>query len=245
MSTVVLPRADYPVSNGASRVAITGGIVLALWLVFVFVAGSRGAFAQPAGTPPLPIFFAVTLPIAIFLAAYRTSSAFRYAVLHLDQRLAVGLHAWRFGGLGFLALSSYSLLPGVFAWPAGLGDMAIGATAPVLALAIARNPHIVTSRLFVVWNLLGILDLVVAIGAGTLVSWFEIGASNAGMGPMARLPLLLIPAFLVPSFVMLHIAALLQARHRSAIRSRFPESSLSTREAQSAPAAAAALGSAR
>jgi hypothetical protein len=216
MSTAVLPRADRPISNPVSRVTLTAGIVLALWLALVFVFGSRGAFVQPAGTPPLPIFFGATLPIAIFLAAYRASTGFRDAVLNLDQRLAVGLQAWRFGGLFFLALTTYSVLPGVFAWPAGLGDIAIGATAPVLALAIARNPQIVTSRLFVVWNLLGILDLVVAVGTGTLVSWFGIGAGSASMGPMAQLPLLLIPAFLVPGFVMLHIAAILQARHRAA-----------------------------
>ena len=216
MSTVALPHADRPLANDASRVTITVSILLVLWLAFVFVFGSRGAFVQPAGTPPLPIFFAVTLPIVIFLAAYRTSSAFHHVVLNLDQRLAVGLQAWRFGGLGFLALSTYSVLPGVFAWPAGLGDVAIGATAPVLALAVARNAQIVTSRLFVVWNLLGILDLVVAVGTATVVSWFGIGADNASIGPMAQLPLLLIPAFLVPSFAMLHIAALVQARHRAA-----------------------------
>jgi hypothetical protein len=68
----------------------------------------------------------------------------------------------------------------------------------------------------VIWNLLGILDLVVAVGTGGLVSWFGLGAGNASMGPMAQLPLLLVPAFLVPGFVMLHIAALLQARHRAA-----------------------------
>jgi hypothetical protein len=213
MSTAVLTRSDRPVSGGASGVTVTVGFVLALWLAFVFVLGSRDAFVQPAGTPPLPIFFAVTLPIAIFLATYRASGAFRHVVLNLDQRLAVGLQAWRFGGLAFVALTAYNVLPGVFAWPAGLGDMAIGATAPVLALAIARNPQVVTSRLFVAWNLLGILDLVVAVGTGTLVSWFGIGADNASIGPMAQLPLLLVPAFLVPSFVMLHIAALLQARH--------------------------------
>jgi hypothetical protein len=215
MSTVALPHADRPLANDASRVTLTVSILLVLWLAFVVVFGSRGAFVQPAGAPPLPIFFAVTLPIVIFLAAYRTSSAFRHVVLNLDQRLAVGLQAWRFGGLGFLALTTYNVLPGVFAWPAGLGDVAIGATAPVLALAVARNAQIVTSRLFVVWNLLGILDLVVAVGTATLVSWFGIGADNASIGPMAQLPLLLIPAFLVPSFAMLHIAALVQARHRA------------------------------
>jgi hypothetical protein len=216
MATVVLTRSDRRFSNRGSRVTLTVGIVLAFWLAFVFVFGSRGAFVQSAGTPPLPIFFAVTVPIVISLAMYRASSAFRHVVLNLDQRLAVGMQAWRFGGLGFLVLTTYNVLPGVFAWPAGLGDIAIGATAPVLALAIARHPQVVTSRLFVVWNLLGIFDLVVAVGIGTLVSWFGIGADNASIGPMAQLPLLLIPAFLVPSFVMLHIAALLQARHRAA-----------------------------
>ena len=137
-------------------------------------------------------------------------------VLNPDQRLTVGLQAWRFAGLGFIALTTYKVLPGVFAWPAGLGDIAIGATAPLLAVAIARNPGVVSSRLFVTWNLLGMLDLVVAVGTGTLVSWFGIGADNASIGPMAQLPLLLIPAFLVPIFVILHIAALLQARHLAA-----------------------------
>jgi hypothetical protein len=216
MSTVVLPHSERPISNDASSVTLTVGIVLLLWLAFVVAFGSRGAFVQPAGAPPLPIFFAATLPIVAFLAAYRTSSSARHFVLNLDQRLTVGLQAWRFGGLGFLALAAYDVLPGVFAWPAGLGDMAIGATAPVLVLAIARNPHVVTSRPFVIWNLLGILDLVVAVGTGGLVSWFGLGAGNASMGPMAQLPLLLVPAFLVPGFVMLHIAALLQARHRAA-----------------------------
>jgi len=34
-------------------------------------------------------------------------------------------------------------------------------------------------------------------------------------GPMAQLPLVLIPAYLVPLFVMLHLAALFQARRRA------------------------------
>jgi hypothetical protein len=215
MSTAVLHRSHHPAPTGASTVALTVGIVLAFWLAGVSVLGARGAFAQSPGEPPLPIFVAVTLPILMFLAAYRTSAAFRDFVLNLDQRLTVGLQAWRFGGLGFIALTAYNVLPGTFAWPAGLGDIAIGATAPVLAVSLARNPGLVSSRLFVAWNLLGILDLVVAVGTGTLVAWFGIGADSASMGPMAQLPLLLIPGFLVPLFVILHVAAIFQARRTS------------------------------
>jgi hypothetical protein len=158
----------------------------------------------------------VTLPIVIFLAAYRTWASFRDFVRKLDQRLAVGLQAWRFAGFGFIALTAYNLLPGLFAWPAALGDIAIGVTAPLLAVALARNPGLVSSRLFVVWNLFGILDLVVAVSTATLVAWFGIGAANATIAPMAQLPLLLIPAFLVPGFLILHITALIQARRLAA-----------------------------
>jgi hypothetical protein len=105
------------------------------------------------------------------------------------------------------------VLPGAFAWPAGLGDIAIGVTAPWVARALVRWPDFATSRVFVIWNLLGILDLVVAVSVGGLSSALASGgAGEVTTGPMARLPLVLIPAYLVPLFVMLHLAALFQAR---------------------------------
>jgi hypothetical protein len=108
------------------------------------------------------------------------------------------------------------VLPGVFAWPAGLGDIAIGVTAPWVALALVRRPGFVTSRVFVVWNLFGILDLVVAVSAGALSSVLASGvAGDVTTGPMAQLPLVLIPKYLVPLFLMLHLAALFQARRQS------------------------------
>ena len=35
---------------------------------------------------------------------------------------------------------TYGVLPGIFAWPAGLGDMAIGATAPLVLSGLLRRP---------------------------------------------------------------------------------------------------------
>jgi hypothetical protein len=95
----------------------------------------------------------------------------------------------------------------------GLGDIAIGVTAPWVALALIRRPTFVASHLFVVWNLLGILDLILAVGTGTLSSGFVAGlVGKVTTAPMAQLPLVLIPAYLVPLFIMLHLAALFQAR---------------------------------
>ncbi len=91
--------------------------------------------------------------------------------------------------------------------------MAIGLTAPFIVLALRRRSDFVRSRIFVAWNLLGILDLVNAVSLGALSAFFGIGITGEiTTFPMAQLPLVLIPTFLVPLFVMLHLASLLQAR---------------------------------
>jgi len=125
------------------------------------------------------------------------------------------------GGLGFLSLYAYNVLPGIFALPAGLGDMAIGFTAPWIILGLVRRPDFATSAAFIRWNVLGILDLVVALTIGTLLATLSTGAAGEiSTAPMATLPLLLIPAFLVPVFLMLHTTALMQSRQIIRGRSR-------------------------
>jgi hypothetical protein len=188
--------------------------VLALWFVVIFLLGAAGALVKPPGTPPLPILLGATAPLAVFLAAYGVWPAFRTYVLSIDLPLATAVQAWRAGGLVFLAFYKYGLLPGAFAWPAGLGDIAVGVTAPWVALALVRRPGFATSPVFIGWNLFGILDLVVAVGTGGLHSALA-SAGEVTTAPMAELPLVLIPAYLVPLFVMLHLAALFQARRQA------------------------------
>jgi hypothetical protein len=196
------------------------GSLLAVWFAVVLFLGARGDFVRPPETPPLPILFGVLLPLTVFGAWYLGSSAFRTAVGMADLRLLTAIQAWRAGGLAFLALNANGVLPGQFAWPAGLGDIAIGVTAPWVALALVQNPHFVGSRFFAVWNLLGILDLMVAVSMGAISSGFVPGlAPSVTTAAMARLPLVLIPGFLVPLFVMLHVAALVQARRGASVES--------------------------
>jgi len=193
--------------------------VLALGFVAVFLLGAARAFVRPPGTPPFPILLGATAPLVVFLAAYRGWPAFRAYVLSSDLPLAAAMQAWRAGGLGFLALYVHGVLPGAFAWPAGLGDIAIGVTAPWVALTLVRRPGFATSRGFVAWNWFGILDLVVAVGTGGLHSALA-AAGEVTTGPMAVLPLVLIPAYLVPLFLMLHLAALLQVRRQGSTAQR-------------------------
>lgn len=191
--------------------------LLAVWFVVVFGLGAAGMFVRLPGTPPLPIFIGAVGPVVVFLEAYWSVPAFRTYVLSTSLPLGAAIQAWRAGGLTFLALYAHGVLPGAFAWPAGLGDIAIGVTAPWIALALVEQPAFAKSRVFTIWNLLGIVDLVVAVGTGGISSLLASGApGELTTVAMAKLPLVLIPGYLVPLFVMLHLTALFQARRQSA-----------------------------
>ena len=149
-----------------------------------FSSAPRGRSSEAADSPPLPIFFGFAIPLAVFFAAYFGWSAFRAFVLGADLRLVAAIQAWRWAGLGFLSLYAQGVLPGLFAFPAGLGDMAIGFTAPWIVLGLIRHPSFAASRRYVIWNIMGIIDLVVAVSMGTLCSGFLHGLT--GTSPRAR-----------------------------------------------------------
>ena len=217
MANRTLSHPAEPRSTVPSKTMILVAASVVAWFAIVAVLGARGGFVTPSGVPPLPILLGVLTPLAVFFAAYLLSRTIREFVLAIDPRLMMAMQAWRFAGLGFLALYAHGVLPGFFAWPAGLGDIAIGMTAPWLLAVLMRQPSFAASRTFVIWNLLGILDLVVALATGALGTILVAGA-GAGVttAAMAQMPLVLIPAFFVPVFFALHAAALLQARRLAA-----------------------------
>jgi hypothetical protein len=215
-------------NNGRSSMRAVVFTVLALWLGLVTFLAARGAFIGRADSPPLPIFFGVAIPLALFFAAYFGWPAFRAFVLGADLRFVAAMQAWRWAGLGFLSLYAAGVLPGLFAFPAGLGDMAVGLAAPWIVMELVRRPSFAASRRFVVWNIFGVVDLAVALSMGVLCSGFIHGMSGLIGGittsPMARLPLVFIPAYLVPIFLMLHLTAFFQVR-QLARSGKFPAAS--------------------
>ena len=189
---------------------------LAVWLGVVVVLSATGAFVGAAGKPPLPVFAGAVVPVILFAVAWRISQAFRDFLLALDVRLIVAMQAWRYAGFGFIALYANHVLPGLFAWPAGLGDMAIGVAAPLWIAALIKNPEAVASPRFRLWHALGILDFVIAFTTATISSMTLVTDGLPSMAPITQLPLALIPAFMVPLFVMLHIVALMQSKRARA-----------------------------
>lgn len=195
------------------------GVAMTLWLGLVFFLGAKGEFVGHADSPPLPIFFGLAIPLAVFFAAYFGWARFRAFVLGADLRLVAAMQGWRWAGLGFLSLYAHNILPALFAFPAGLGDMAIGLTAPWIVLGLIRDTSFAAGKRFVIWNIMGILDLVVAVSLGTICSGFIHGLTGTvTTGSMGLLPLVVIPAYLVPFFIMLHFTALAQARQLRALK---------------------------
>ena len=206
------PVRQHPFS-GAVKIA------LALWLALAFGLSAAGLFIRSPGGPPFGLLLSVLVPIVVFLAGVWLSRSVREFVLAADLQLLTGIQAWRFAGIAFIALYAQHLLPGYFAWPAGLGDIAIGLSAPWVMRALRRDSAFAASGAFLTWNLLGILDLAVAISMGAIVPLLLTKAATgtardlATTALMTHLPLVLVPGYLVPLFVILHLSALMQA-HR-------------------------------
>jgi len=171
----------------------------------VFEAGSKTAIV-----PPLPLGLAVVVPIAVFLLWLGVSPEFREFALTRSPRILTFAQSWRIGGFVFLILAARGILPTVFAWPAGWGDIAVGATAP-LAARYLTDPRRRTG--FLAWQMIGVFDLVMAVTLGVLSSPTPIGILAHGLSSdaMTVLPMSLIPTFAVPLLLIFHIICIAQA----------------------------------
>lgn len=198
-----------PWTPAAKRIGL---IVLALWAGLAYLLGSSGVFLTPVPQVFPPIALSAIVPVALFIAAYLLLPAFRRFVLAQDLYTLTVLQHWRVIGFAFLLLYAYHVLPALFAWPAGLGDFAVGLAAPFVAAHLARHPESATGARLVGFHALGLLDFAVAVGTATLAS----GAFPALLSgpvtsdPMSIWPLNIFPSFLVPLFIMMHLTVFLK-----------------------------------
>ena len=190
------------------------GFVLAIWFALAALIGVTGAVAAGPDSVFRPIALTMVVPVLAFVALYLGSTRFRDFVLGRDLRFVTLLQAWRVIGFAFLPLMYFGVLPGLFAWPAGVGDVLVGLTAPWVVFSLLRDPAFAASRAFVVWNVMGLADFVVA-GATAVLASGAIPALVVGgvtSAPMEVWPLNLFPSFGVPLFAIAHLTALFQVR---------------------------------
>lgn len=186
------------------------------WFALIAACGATGAFDAVRGLGPAGIGVSVLIPFAFLTFVSTRAGAMRDAATAIPMPVLIGLHATRLLGVFFLLLYSYGRLPAPDAPVAGWGDVLIGLTAiPVAYLAAVKAPAWRT--IVLVWNSLGLLDLVVAIVLGVTSSpGFPISfaTSNADSNVMTTLPWILIPCFNVPLLAYLHVLLFQQLRTR-------------------------------
>jgi hypothetical protein len=181
--------------------------LIATWFIAVLAASALHIFKTDSTHPPLALGLAALLPIVAFSLWFARSEPFRRFVLVLDLRTLTILQSWRIIGFVFVVLYTYGILPGLFALPAGWGDVFIGITAPYVALRLV-DPRRRSS--FLLWQALGILDLVVALATGAGASFID--PHGIPTSPNTVLPLSLIPTFGVPLLLIFHFISIAQAR---------------------------------
>jgi hypothetical protein len=160
-------------------------------------------------TPLIPLFNVLSL--ALIAAAFRFSPTLRRVVAATPLPALIGVQFYRVLGAVFLVVMGLGQLPAYFALPAGWGDVAVGLAAPLVALAMVRQAS--GARMLAIgWNVVGLLDLVIAVGMGTgrLAPYLapELGAHVPPATAMGMFPLILVPTFAVPLSVALHVVTL-------------------------------------
>ena len=174
-----------------------------IWFVAAIVAGATGATSRLR--PPAPQLMIVGLTLALILAG-RSVGALRDWVMRLDWRLVVGFHLSRFVGFAFLWLYRSGELPYAFAVPAGIGDIVVAFGA--LGLLLFSDGASRRRRLLLVWNILGLVDILFVVLTAARLAVSDPGS----MAALLRFPLSLVPTFVVPLIIASHV--LLFARLR-------------------------------
>ena len=134
------------------------------------------------------------------------NSVIQQAQYNKRTSLLIAVHTWRILGVAFLWGVSQGILHPAFGIPAGVGDILVGVTAIPFAYFLRRGFGW-SKYALVVWNVLGIADLVMAVSLGLITS------PGFGISTMSTFPWILVPTLGVPLALILHGITLYRLRN--------------------------------
>jgi hypothetical protein len=169
-------------------------LLVGIWAVAAVAGGALHLLARV----PVPALFIAGLTACFYLAAVR-AGWLRQAFQRLGLRGILIVHLGRFVGFYFLWLERRGRLPSEFAQRAGWGDVIAAAGALLLLFPWGDGPAF--RRILAVWNGIGLLDLVVAVGTATWLNATRPGS----LVELSQLPLTLVPLFFVPLLLSSHL----------------------------------------
>jgi hypothetical protein len=192
-------------------------ITLTLWVCVIWSGAINGVFrpgASPVPLAPVAIFLPVIIGVPILLRSKRIGQVLDA----MPPTWLVALQVYRVFGMTFLVGWLFGLVPGIFALPAGIGDVITGLMALPVAYMLASGGGQRRAEA-VAWNVFGLLDFAVAISLGLITSPGPLqlivpSVPNATAGVY---PTVLIPALAVPSSILLHVVSLRQLSRRASV----------------------------
>ena len=189
-------------------------IPFTLWLAVVWSAAINGFFKPGAAIPVLPL--GALGPVIIGAPILLRSRRIGQVLDAMPANWLVALQVFRVLGSTFLVGWAYGVVPGVFALPAGIGDVLTGLFAVPAAISLASGSR-ESRRAAVAWNVFGLADFAIALSIGVAIGLhvIETGFASATGG---LYPVAMIPAFAVPSAIMLHALSLHQLWRRGHAR---------------------------
>jgi hypothetical protein len=194
-----------------SRWMVGSAVVAAVWLVSMFLLGAAGVFRNDVLPPRVPMALFATLLLGYLLLL---SPTFRRIIAAVPQHWLIGIQTFRILGGVFLVRYFAGELPGLFALPAGIGDVATGLLALFVAYAwYSGKPY--ARGATIAWNLFGMADLVDAVVLGTL--------TGGGPGGIV-FPIVLIPVYAVPRAFLIHSYSLIGLLRKTSQQPRRAES---------------------
>lgn len=194
--------------------------LLAIWVGVAIWLGSRNVFRIHEAVPlPPPIAAGAIIPILIGFFAFQYWEPFRRLIFAIPQHWLIALQVYRITGGIFLAVYALGLIPGIFALTAGFGDLITGLLAiPVAYFCYKQRPW--ANKVAVVWNYLGLVELIILIPFGLLSSPSPIQTLALDQPNLvtSAWPSVLAPTFHVPLGILLHIFSLAMLRREAPTR---------------------------
>ncbi|MEH2546213.1 hypothetical protein V1283_002858 [Bradyrhizobium sp. AZCC 2262] len=185
-----------------------------LWAAVAWTAAINGVFRT--GASPLPLLpLAILLPVIIGAPLLLLSKRVGQMLDAMPTTWLVVLQLYRVFGSQWLVYWLSGLLPGLWALPAGTGDVLTGLFAAPAAIALATGTT-EGRRAAILWNIFGLADLAVAIALGMIISpgALQLIVLNGPSIGLDGYPNVLTPAFVVPGSILLHALSLRQLRRR-------------------------------
>jgi hypothetical protein len=222
LSLIWLSAARMPAS-AKSRYTTAGVLSVALigWGAVAQYLGATNTYFAAADTAVPTVLLGLLIPLAIAAIAMWRSESIARLISAIPLHWLVAAQVYRVAGGIFLVLWADGRLPWQFALPAGIGDVATGIVAVVVAALLAQSA-IGAHRATYAWCLFGIADLVVAVTMGAMTSpgRAHLLAFETPNLLVTSYPLVMVPTFAVPLALMLHGLVLWRLRRETPATSR-------------------------